>query len=309
MNNWHGQKERGVGTWKLKFLSGVYRILGRPALEFILRPIVFFIWCFATEIRWASNNFRSVLSSFLLGKGKNPIKFSSYQHMLFYAEALVDKFAAFSGGALPITITDNDSWKHFSEIVSKNQGCFFICSHHGNIEALPAITHNKKSSFNKCIHAFMRVSQSPVFHDFIEKNTNATQVVIHATENIGISTGIEISNLLEMGNIVMMAGDRLNSSKSGISVKILGKTCRLPSGVFKLAKFTGVPVFFVSCIKKNKHYVFEIKEGIGSANELAMQFAKFLEQKIVEAPINWANFYDFFQNQDEFSWSTLSELY
>ena len=296
MSDWREQKEQGVSTWKLNFLSGVYRILGRPALELMLRPIVFFIWCFAKESRRASNNFRSVLNSFLRSKGENPIKFSSYQHMLFYAEALVDKFIAFSGEALPIKITENDSWKYFSEIVSKNQGCFFICSHHGNIEALPAIMHSKKISWNKCIHAFMRVSQSPIFHSFIERNTSASQVVIHAAENIGISTGIEISNLLENGNIVMMAGDRLNSPKSGISVEILGKTCRLPSGVFKLAKFTGIPIFFISCIKKDKQYIVEMKEGIGSVNDLAKQFAEFLEQKIIEAPINWANFYDFFEN-------------
>ena len=294
MSDWYEQKERSVSTWKLNFLAGVYKILGRSVLKFVLRPIVFFVWCFAKEIRKASDNFQYVLNSFLCSKGKNPLRFSSYQHMLFYAEALVDKFVAFSGGALPVKITENDSWKHFSEIVSKNQGCFFICSHHGNIEALPAITRNKKSSFSKCIHAFMRVSQNPIFHDFIEKNTNATQVVIHAAENIGMSTGIEISNLLDTGNIVMMAGDRLNSSKIGVPVKILGKICQLPVGVFKLAKFTGVPIFFISCIRKDGKYIVEIQEGDGNVSEIAKQFAEFLEQKIVETPINWANFYDFF---------------
>ncbi len=296
MLTWHEQKEQGVSTWKLSFLSGVYRILGRSALGFMLRPIVFFIWCFAKGNRRASNNFRSVLNSFLRIKGENPLKFSSYQHMLFYAESLVDKFVAFSGGVLPMKIIENDSWKHFSEIMSKNQGCFFICSHHGNIEALPVITHNKKSSIDKCIHAFMKVSQSPIFHDFIKKNTKVSQVIIHPVENVGVLTGIEISNLLEGGNIVMMAGDRLNSSKMGIPVKILGERCQLPSGVFKLAKFTGVPVFFVSCIKKDKQYTFEMKKGEGSLSEMAGQFADFLEQQIVKAPLNWANFYDFFIN-------------
>lgn len=296
MSSWHKQKEHGISSWKLNFLSGVYQIFGRTALKLILRPIVFFIWCFAKESRGASNKFRSVLNSFLLGKGESPFNFSSYQHMLFYAEILADKFVAFSGGALPMRIVENDSWNCFSEIVSKSQGCFFICSHHGNIEALPAITYNKNGSFNKCIHAFMKVSQSPIFHGFIEKNTRVSQVIIHPTENIGISTGIEISNLLDSGNVVMMAGDRLNSSKNGVSVKILGKTCQLPLGVLKLAKFTGVPIFFVSCIKENKRYVFEIKKSEGTLREIAEQFADFLEQQILKAPLNWANFYDFFVN-------------
>ncbi len=296
MSSWYEQKEYGISSWKLNFLSGVYRIFGRTALEVILRPIVFFIWCFAKESRQASNKFRSVLNSFLLSRGESPINFSSYQHMLFYAGALVDKFMAFSGEALPISMIENDSWKHFSEIMSRNQGCFFICSHHGNVEALPAITYHKNGSFDKCIHAFMKVSQSPIFHSFIEKNTRVSQVIIHPTENIGISTGIEISNLLDSGNIVMMAGDRLNSSKKGIPVKILDKTCQLPLGVFKFTKLTGVPVFFVSCIRKDNQYVVEIKKGEGSLSGTAKQFADFLEQQITKAPLNWANFYDFFAN-------------
>ncbi len=57
------------------------------------------------------------------------------------------------------------------------------------------------------------------------------QVVIHASENIGISTRIEISNLLETGNVVMIAGDRLNTSQIGILVKIMGKMCQLSPDV------------------------------------------------------------------------------
>ena len=53
---------------------------------------------------------------------------------------------------------------------------------------------------------------------------------------------------------------------------------------------------FILCIKKDKQYVVEIKKGTGSTDELAAQFAEFLEQKIIEAPTNWANFYDFFED-------------
>lgn len=295
--SWNNKKEQGASLFKLKLLLWIFKIFGRNVFRIVLYPIVFCFWGFSSKVRKYSQKYQSVLEIYSKANNIKFERFSSYKHLMVYAECLLDKVIAFSGEKLNITFVENKDWLKFTDIVhSSNKGAFLICSHHGNIEALPSIVYKFDGNVTKTIHAFMKVSQSPVFHKFVEQNTHAAKVQIHATENIDMYTGMEISDLIDSGEIVMMAGDR--AYNSNINVKLLNRSCYFPRGVFKLAVLTEAPVFFVSCIKKDNQYVVEIKKGSGTETELAQQFAKFLEQKIIESPINWFNFYDFFNEEN-----------
>lgn len=268
-------------------------------MKFWAHVVAGIIGASAKSAKQFSGKYRQVLNEYQVAHNIKPTKFSAAQHIRCFADAMVDKMVAMCSkkDRISFCIQDDADWREFQNLIDKKQGIFMICSHLGNIEALAALPNSKDVK----IHAFQQISQTGIFHQFISQHSVRTNTVIHPVEDMNVGTATEMFDALNNGDLVMMAGDRVsaaNPSKT-IRVKLLDCDCELPMGVFRFAKTMAHPVFAVALLNVGaEKYKFVIKKlDQKNTNNMANEFAAFLENAILMAPIQWFNFYDFFGNK------------
>ena len=82
---------------------------------------------------------------------------------------------------------------------------------------------------------------------------------------------------------------------------LFGETARLPLGPFAIAAQRDVPVIAINVMKESaKKYHIYIKQLVAEGNtlrersrNLALQYAKNLEETIKDYPTQWFNYYEF----------------
>ena len=164
---------------------------------------------------------------FLPGKGRR------LRLYLNFAWSLVDKSAACAGfGRAPEFLYEGDeNWKR--------GGCFLLSTHVGCIEVLPFAA--EKGS--PVVHAFQQLTHNGVFTREFLRHLDPERLALHAVEEIGVETAVEMKEAIERGEIVLMAGDRV-SAQSG------------RKGVFRFAKLMECPVYAITCVARGwKGYV------------------------------------------------------
>ncbi len=302
---WTKEKEQCAGSFRLKILWYCYKFTNKIVLKILFFPIYCVIFLFVKNAKKSSKQYREVLRAFCEENNVKFKNFSSFSHIYSYVDSVIDKFDACTlAKNLPnFIINENDDFKFLKSLLEAKNGCFLICSHLGNIEVLPAILTLKKDLPKTKCHAFMRVSQSPIFHKFFSKYFSCKDTTIIPVEDINIETSIEMKESLNKGHLVMMAGDRMSSFKDNENIKIsfLGRKVLFPKGVFRFSQMMEVPVFFVICVKEKKN---TYKVYFKNANKdfltrdkvenLACEYANFLEDLVVKYPNQWFHFYDFF---------------
>lgn len=143
----------------------------------------------------------------------------------------------------------------------------------------------------------MSSKQSQIFNNFLETIKIDYPIIFFPVEEIGLNTGIELKEQLDKGNICFIAGDRLaqDNDSASIKTKLFSKDVYLPKGAYKLAKLMEVPTYFVSAIRDGKTYkVYLEKQNSLNTKDLVDAYVKNFEKIILENPLQFYHFYDFF---------------
>lgn len=301
MKNWYQIKEQSAGKYRLELLWWIYKICGLRFLKIILYPIVAVISIFARTARQYSKQYRQILNEYQQNHNLKQSKFSSVSHIYAFATAAVDKMSASCDKKRKIkfSVHKNADWDKFNEYLKSNTGVFLVCSHLGNIEALSAFPAGQ----DKKMHAFMQISQTGTFHQFMMRHNVATNTTIYPTEDIGIEIAGKMYDNLQNGDLVMMAGDRTspNSPTRFETVSFLGRECAFPIGTFKFARTQSHPIFAI-CLMNISHeryaiYMHQIKSQ--TIKEMIDEYARFLEKLVILYPKQWFNFFNFFETTEK----------
>ncbi|MCR5261966.1 MAG: hypothetical protein K6C94_09040 [Candidatus Gastranaerophilales bacterium] len=291
---WFQAREYSAGKKRLALTWFLYKTFGEKMLYFIGDLVAFFTFLFAPDLRKSSKRYFEITQT---KTGIKPSLQNIYRHIRSSAESLCDKMLVISGNfdTDKITFDEENTEKILYNDINKKQGVFLICNHIGNVEVLQTLMLQKDYDFK--IDIFMSSRQSKIFNEFLKTIKIDYPVNLFPVENIGLTTGIELKENLNKGDMVFIAGDRLaqdNDTKS-IKAEIFGKNIYLPKGTFKLAKLMEVPVYFISAIKKDGIYkIYAEKQNDLSEKALTTAFCKFLEKCILLAPFQFYHFYDFF---------------
>ena len=125
-----------------------------------------------------------------------------------------------------------------------------------------------------------------------------SRIELHAVEEIGVETAVEMQEAIRRGELVIMAGDRTSAgSKSVLRHRFLGRECVWPKGAFKFAELMEAPVFGVTCLNTgwNRYEVHVVELDRAAPLD---GYVKFLEAETVAHPEQWYQFYDFFGGGD-----------
>ena len=133
-----------------------------------------------------------------------------------------------------------------------------------------------------------------VFMKVFMKHFDRSMLELHAVENIGVETAVEMQSAIGRGELVIMAGDRTSAgSKSVLRHEFLGRDCVWPKGAFKFAQLMEAPVFAVTCICTGWNR-YEVHMEVLHAESMLADYVRFLESETLAHPDQWYQFYDFF---------------
>ena len=303
--HWSTVAERG-SLLGMKILFWVYRLLGRRVLWVFLFPVVLYFFLTGKSMRSASRQFLEQVhrNKETTGEQANITWFDSLKHFCSFADAAFDKLDAWLG-QIAISNIDYHPAGVMEKIDKQKRGAVFIGSHLGNLEVCRALSQGR---YNTPINVLVFTENAIKFNQILQQvNPNVSVNLIQLT-NIGPELAINLKEKVDQGEIVVIVGDRTSVSVAGrvIYAPFLGTPAPFSQGPFILAALLACPVYWLFCLKDKSRYqvIFEhVSDEISLPRKqreqvltsLVEQYAQRLSDYAAKYPLQWFNFYDFWQ--------------
>lgn len=309
--HWSEVKEVGHGLWQFRFMLWVVCHLPLRLVEIVTAVICFFFYLGAKPIRARSGKYLDHVAKV---KGVKPGFWGPYKHMYAFSLSMVEKLRGFNGDMKADSVEkQDDDVDHLVKLLESGQGAFVICSHHGNMEMLRALTGYGEMHTRRDFKVFPVVDFSGTsrFNALLrELNPELMDNVVDA-KNIGVDSAIWMKDQINAGNLVVIAGDRTSANYRDrfLEAEFLGENAQFPEGAFMLASVMNAPIFFAFTLRKKDldlrtHYEMHFvkakttfdcprKEKTVRVRQLLQEYAQLLEKHCLNHPYQWYNFYNF----------------
>lgn len=309
MKNTHwADINEATSVYGIKFLFAVYRVLGRPVFYFFLIPVITYYYCFQPRARSASRDYlRRIKAMGGLPKDAS-LNWWSLRHFFSFGVGLLDKLAAWSGGIKPGYV-HYDSYSEFLDYLQGGRGALVIASHLGNLEIsrVMASTH-KRAKLNILVHT----KHAEKFNRLMKEVDEESGMNLMQVTEVTPATAVMLNEKIEAGEVVVIAGDRTPVGGAGrqSQVDFLGAQAAFPQGPYILASILRCPVYTIFCVRDEgryrvsiEHFADEIrlsrKKRDDELTQWAQRFADRLAGFALKHPLQWFNFYNFWQAPPE----------
>jgi predicted LPLAT superfamily acyltransferase len=307
MKHWAQMEERGI-IWGMQALLKVYLLFGCKVLQLFLYPVVSYYWLTNSKGRQASLQYLQRASAYLPEQSIQTGLFGSYLHFISFANAIVDKLAAWSG-AISLQDVEFHGREAIQQHVRQGQGLLILGSHLGNLEVGRVMAYlGNKVTVNVLVHTKHAEKFSTLLNRYAE---GGKMNLIQVTE-VNAATAMMLQDRIDAGELVVIAADRtpVTGQNRVSKASFLGKTALFPQGPFILASLFKCPVYTLFCLKQHGKQViyFELfSDGLSfprKQRDALIQgyvqiFADRLQHYCLQEPLQWFNFYDFWHAGNE----------
>ncbi len=306
--HWSKQKERGT-VLGIKLLMSVYALFGRRIFATLLKVVIGYYYFTGANARKESEHFLTQISQYATDNNLPlPSQLSSYQHLLSFGHTMLDKLAGWRGDLSTQNITLHGS-EHLDELTESKQGIVILGSHLGNLELCRALSRDYQSIK---INALVFTEHAERFNSVMKAVNPESDLNLIQVSSMGPDTAILLQQKIEQGEWVVIVGDRTSTTKEQRSVwaDFLGKPAPFPQGPFMLASVLKAPVYLLFGLRneqqKTPHFdvYFEPfsqqltlprKTRAEALQAVVTRYAKRLEYYTMKAPLQWYNFFNFWQ--------------
>lgn len=305
---WPVMRERGA-YWGLRVLAGIYRILGRTICLAAMAPVIFYFFVTGREQREASRDYLARLWHRGLLK-RRPGLWMSFRHFMTFGASALDKLAAWTGD-IPISQVRGVTTGLLKEVEQSGRGVFVITAHIGNPEVIRAVSVLGKGVR---VNVLMHTEHAQLFNRVIREFSPELPVRAFAVTKVGIDTAMILSQAIANGEWVVMVGDRVPVSEQGrvVEVPFLGELAAFPQGPYILASLLKAPAYLMFCTRVRSGFdvhftkfadLIELPrtDRMGAIRRYAALYAKALEARVADAPLQWFNFYSFWRTSRDLS--------
>jgi predicted LPLAT superfamily acyltransferase len=302
---WSSMRERGA-YWGMRTLAFVYRMLGRHVCLAAMFPVVVYFFATGGAQRRASRDYleRAWRAGCLQ---RPPTAWLSFRHFLSFGVSLLDKLSAWTT-SVP-HIWPSPSMQLLEDVETSGRGIVVITAHLGNPEVIRAVAAlNGRVPVNVLMHT----EHAKLFNRLLKEFSPSSPVRAFPVAKVGIDTAIILSEAIAKGEWVVIAGDRVPVVEEGrvVEVPFLGELAQFPQGPFILGALLKAPAYLLFCVREGAGFrvhfskfadTIELSRAdrIGAIRRYATLFAKSLEARIAETPLQWFNFYSFWAPSSE----------
>ncbi len=294
--------------WGMRFLLRVYLLLGRSALQWFLYPVVSYYWLANKPGRAASQAYLKRVAEFSPASNVSGNLCDSYRHFICFANAIIDKLAAWSGALTPAEVSYQGRDGLLAHIRT-GRGAVLLGSHLGNLEVCRVIADlDHAIPINVLVHT----KHAEKFNRLLKQtNRNSGLNLIQVTD-ISAATSMLLDDKIDNGELVIIAADRTPvSPHPRVSrAEFLGRDALFPQGPFILASLLKCPVYTLFCLKQQgrqaiyfEHFsellTFPRKNREQAIQQTIQSYARRLEHYCLMEPLQWFNFFDFWHLVDK----------
>ncbi|MFQ2314401.1 glycosyltransferase family 2 protein [Aeromonas dhakensis] len=307
--HWSRTPERG-SLLGMQIMLASYRLLGRRGFSLLLYPVIGYFWLTGRAQREASRAYLARLETFANAQGvalpAEPR--SSFRHFLRFGEAALDKLAGWRGD-----ITEQQvelvGAEHYQAAINSGKGVLLLGSHLGDLELCRALGSRKQGLR---INALVFTRHAARFNALLKQINPDSHLNLIQVQELGADTAILLKEKLEQGEWVVIVGDRtsVTREKRVIWADFLGAPAPFPLGPFVLSSVLGCPVYLLFGLKEQGRFRVHF-EPFADGQPLPRQgrqqilasrvqaYADRLQHHCLQAPLDWFNFFDFWQLTDE----------
>jgi predicted LPLAT superfamily acyltransferase len=297
--HWSGTGRLRGGRGGIWFFITVLRVLGLRLTYALLPPV-------AAYYSFVSPDIEATMSYHERVFGKVPWwkrRWLVFRHFLSFGVALIDRTAILAGKTRLFSFSF-DGEEHLRSAVAEGRGVLLLTAHVGNWEAAGQLLTRLDVPIN--VTGFD--IETPEIRSLLNKASKANFRLVPLT---GSPTDtIPLVAAMRRGEIVAMLGDRVYGSPSA-RIPFLGGTASFPIGAYVMAAIAGASLVHVFNLReRGGHYRFigfppqrpqmpPHNERDAYLRDCATRFACDLESIVKRDPLQWYNFYPFWENHEE----------
>jgi predicted LPLAT superfamily acyltransferase len=298
--HWAEIDERGI-YFGMRFLGLVYRYCGRHFCLAIMLPIIFYFYLTGHNARRASHDFLTRARK--AGADTAPTRLNVFRHFVRFGESALDKIAAWSGKLSQKNLALPDDATSLFDYLPRNQAVVLLVSHFGNMELVRAIA-SRDRDFR--VNVLLHQKNAARFGRVLKKFAPESQVDLIEVTDIGPDTAMMLRERVERGEWVVIAADRIaiGARDKTVTVPFLGDDAQFPQGPFILAYLLQCPVFSAAAWRSGNSFriawhkladqmILPRATREQAITDYAGAYAQWLEKIVVNEPLQWFNFYDF----------------
>jgi predicted LPLAT superfamily acyltransferase len=284
----------------MRILLWIYNIFGCVPFLIVLYPVVMCYMIFCKSARAASKDYLKHIAEYNQNIKLNNLTILC--HFISFAESILDKLLLW-GDLFKLENIKYTGQENIINNIAKNIGGLFICSHLGNLE-LCRILSNKRSGLKLTV--LIHNKHAKAFNQLLAKLNPASQFNLMQVTEISPATAIALINKVNQGEFIVIAGDRIPISLNPrvAIAPFLGQNAPFPIGPYVLASVLQCPVYLIFSVKiQNSVEIFIelFREAIilprknrdSLLSQLAADYAARLAYYCQQSPLQWFNFYDF----------------
>ena len=308
--HWSNQKEKGKGWMRAITLFSI-RVLPGILIRILAIPVGFFFWLISGPERKAIADYLKRVRP-----GHKPYTLPLF---LAFSITIIEKVESWAGkirlGKIHFQQDDiNAIWKELEQ----GKGALLICSHLGNMEMLRAIADYGDIGVSRKVPVISIVDFAVTagFNRMIEEANSSSMHNIISAYDIGPDTMLMLQEHVAKGGIVVIAGDRSSGETPdrNFDIDFLGSRAQFPQGPFIIASLLDCPAYYVFAARPkalsvsaeyNMHIHRSGAEFSGTRAEkklkirrMAEEFVRYLEKYCNKYPLQWYNFYEYWEKGD-----------
>lgn len=307
--HWAQTNERR-GLAGMRFMLQVYKSLGRKPFQFILFFVSGWFWLTGSQQSTASRHYLDKLTKYYLAHNMTPPKkLNSFYHFQRFGEAMLDKVASWCqklewGKDVVYAPQAEDILK-----ADEGKGKLILASHLGDIEVCRGLAETGQL---KRVNALVFHENAARFQKLMAEIAPQSQLNLIPVTNITPDVAILLQEKIQAREWVAIVGDRISiGSSDGCDRRVmwssfLGEPAPFPQGPFILGALLNCPVVLMFALKQDKKitiYSEEFADPIYLPRNLRQvalqayidQYASRLEYYTLLSPLDWFNFYNFWQ--------------
>ena len=301
--HWSSLAERGGGLG-LRIVFGCYRLLGERVTQWLLYPIVAYFLLTGGQARAASLDYLRRIAARQAKPA--PGWKESFKHMQAFAQASLDKLAAWTG-RLDGGRVDFPNRAEFERLIDSGRGAVLIGSHLGNLEMTRALAIDESRAV---VNAVVYTDHAQRFNQTLAHANASFGVNLIQVSQLGPQTAIMLKDKVDRGELLVIVGDRTPPAQVGsrvCAVDFLGRPAPFAQGPLILASLLDCPVYLFFCLREGERYrihfelfaariVLPRRERLARLQSHLQRYAQRLEAHCLLAPYQWFNFYDFWRD-------------
>lgn len=300
--DWTATPERS-NLAAIRAIAWIATHLGRPVARLVLHPIALYYLLFAPTPRRASKLYLN------RALGRPATWADLYRHLHSFASVALDRIW-FAAGRLDLFDMHITGSELMDRSVAEARGVFLLGAHIGSFEALHAVG---MSHPGLPVAMVMYPDNARMIHTVLQALAPDFEVSIIPIGQRG--SALAIRDFLDKGGLTGLMGDRFVPSDAvhggSLEMMFLGRPTRFTDGPVRLAMMLRRQVMFmVGLYRGGRRYELRF-ETLADFREVpadptererlvhatVAEYVQRLEALCLEAPYNWFNFYDYW-NED-----------